>query len=86
MTSRQPPNDSVASHRFRLFRPKESFVLRCASNSSTPLLNGLTIERLTALRYVVTNAAGAAPSLIFVFQVFSNNDVELTHVEVFEAD
>jgi len=45
MTSRQPPNDSAASHRFRLFRPKESFVRRCPSNSSIPLLNGLTIER-----------------------------------------
>jgi hypothetical protein len=31
MTSRQPPNDSVASHRFRTFRPKESFAGRVLS-------------------------------------------------------
>ena len=45
ITSRQPPNNSVASHKFRLFRSKE--LLRSSSrlNSETPLLNGLTIER-----------------------------------------
>ena len=44
MTSRQPPNGSVASHRFRTFRPKESFAPRCASDLLPLLLQGLTIE------------------------------------------
>src|SRR5664280_771788 len=44
MTSRQPPNDSVASHGFRIFRPKESFAPRCASDLLPLLLHGLTIE------------------------------------------
>ena len=38
-----------------------------------------------SFRYVVTNAIGAAPPLLFVFQVLRNRDVELTHVEIFEA-
>jgi hypothetical protein len=40
----------------------------------------------TSFRYVITKAVGTAPSLLFVFQVFSDKDVELTHVEIFEAD
>src|ERR1019366_7391409 len=49
MTSRQPPNDSVASHRFRTFRSKESFAPRCASDLLPLLLHGLTIQRSAAL-------------------------------------
>lgn len=37
-----------------------------------------------SFRYVVTKAVGTAPSLLFVFRVLSDKDVELTHVELFE--
>ena len=40
----------------------------------------------TSFRYVITKAVGTTPSLLFVFQVLSDKDVELTHVEIFEAD
>ena len=40
----------------------------------------------TSFRYVITNPVGTAPSLLFIFQVLSDKDVELTHVEIFEAD
>ena len=39
----------------------------------------------TSFRYAITKAIGLAPPLLFIFQVLSNKDVELTHVEVFEA-
>jgi hypothetical protein len=39
-----------------------------------------------SFRYVVTKDIGTAPSLLFVFRVLSDKDVELTHVEIFEAD
>ena len=37
MTSRQPPNDSVATHRFRTFRPEESLVSPLCLRSSDPV-------------------------------------------------
>lgn len=40
----------------------------------------------TSFRYVVTKAVDTAPSLLFVFRVLPDKDVELTHVEIFEAD
>lgn len=39
-----------------------------------------------SFRYVITKAVDIAPSLLFVFRILSDKDVELTHVEIFEAD
>ena len=49
---------------------------------------GVCINRIgtdwTSFRYVVTAAIGIAPSLLFIFKINQERDVELTHVEVFE--
>lgn len=37
-----------------------------------------------SFRYAVTESIGMAPSLVFIFQILQNRDVELTHVEIFE--
>src|SRR5450759_4524930 len=51
MTSRQPPNDSVASHRFRIFRPKESFAPRCASDLLPPVASRTHYRALNSPGY-----------------------------------
>src|SRR3977135_129440 len=45
MTSRQPPNQSVARHRFRTFLPKESLCPGCASICGILLFHGFNKER-----------------------------------------
>jgi len=54
------------------------------------MLNPLWVPEIrndwVSFRYVVTKDIGTAPSLLFVFRVLSDKDVELTHVEIFEAD